>query len=504
MTQVFARQCVDVARAVVDPYVFFREYLGLSDESWTIDQRKIIDAVVTHKRVAVSSGNGTGKTYLGAALILWFLFCHRDSRVISTASTFAQVEQAMWPLVRKMHANARRKLGGKVLTTKITPDELRHPDWFAVGISTNDPTSFQGRHAPYVFILLDEATGIDGSIFEAAELMAYGPDDRLLAMGNPTDASSRFFQEVEIPDKWFKLEISGENHPNFLQRKTVIPGAISYERIVELEKEYGREHPVFQARVLGRWSRQLGRMFPQFERPVGRHTYDPKELKLPEWLAWWAACDWGYAHNSAVLWARFDGKTTYVARELVKPGLDSRQLARSIAEATNAPNIPRSQRVKLDAFCLSHDAFNRTDGPRSRADEIGDELRGAGLPWPTQANRKREDGLNIIRTMLNNDTLKISIDCPKLIAGLKRALVDPDKPEDMLKEDGDDEVDSLRYLLTTNPRHAPTPLQVKIEEKTRPMKDRGDYLTAMIARMRLEDEARVERKPFSLGRFFRR
>lgn len=513
MTHVLASQCKTVATAMLDPFVFGKEWLGLkdiqgTDSHWTEDQAKIIDAVVKHKRIAIVSGNGVGKSHLGAFLLLWYLFTREGSKVIATAATFSQISESLFPEARAMHASAKRPLGGKVLMMRIDPDP-RNPNWFAVGLSTDDATSFQGRHSAHVLILIDEATGVEGPIFESAELMSYGPDDKIVAMANPLDAGSYFFGQCDLEgDKWHKLEISCENHPNFIQRKTVIPGAISYERVKELEKEYGRDHPLFKARVLGQWSKALGRFFPQFEKPAGRHVYDPATVQLDPWLTYWAGCDWGFRHDSSVLWGRFDGKKVYVVKEFVKSGLDSRELAQTIVATTRllqeADGARRSNKAKLDAFYLSHECFNKIDGPRSRADEIGDELRRGGLPWPIRAKKERVDGLSLIRTMLNDDTLQISSACPRLIDGLKKALVNVDRPEDMEKVEGDDCVDSLRYLLASNPRVARTPVEIEVERVAGPLREKGDYLSAMIAQKRVEDKYRVGDGTFSLGRFIRR
>jgi hypothetical protein len=487
----------------MDPWVFAEEWLGIPKTNFTPDQVAIVDAIRDNSRVAVTSGNGTGKSWLAAFLALWFGYCHYGSKVIVTSAVFSQVENGIFPEMRKMHALAKRPLGGKVLTKKIEPDP-NDPTWFILGMATDEATNFQGKHAPWVLIILDEATGIEPEIWEAAGLMAIGPNDRILAMGNPTDAGSRFFTECEIPGRWTRLTISGENHPNFIQRRVVIPGAITYERIQELEREYGRDHPVFQARVLGTWSRAMGRMFPQFESPVGRHVFDPEVVKIEHWHSWSIGADWGFAHNAAVLWGRFDGRKYYIVNELSRPGLDSSELSRWICEMTNPAGTEKAKRVKIDGLYLSHECFNYTDGPRSRADEMGDVLKKGGLPWPTKGNKERLDGLNIIRTMLNNDTLQISNTCPKLIAGIKRALRNPDRPEDMLKEDGDDEVDALRYLLATYPRTVITPLEVRIEDATKDFKEKGDYLAAMWTRAKLEEQARVDTRTVNLGKFVRR
>jgi hypothetical protein len=52
-------------------------------------------------------------------------------------------------------------------------------DWFAIGLSTNDPTRFQGIHAPYVLIVFDEATGVAPEIWDAAEGVAVGGNDQV-------------------------------------------------------------------------------------------------------------------------------------------------------------------------------------------------------------------------------------------------------------------------------------------------------------------------------------
>lgn len=500
--QILAEDCLEVSDATrQDPYIFFRDWLGIADDRWTDDQKRIIDAYRDHKLVAVTSGNATGKTHVAAAVVLHFLYTNINSKAVTTAATGAQVEQVLWPEIRAMHANARRPLGGLVQMTRILPDPIGHPMWAAAGQAPGDPTAFQGRHAARVLVVLDEATGIDGPIFEAAFAMAVGPEDRLLALGNPTDAGSRFFEECEIPGKWKVLEVSGENHPNFLQRRQVIPGAISYEQIMAWQKEYGREHPVYQARVLGKWSRQMGRMFPQFDdKKGGRHVYDPATVEIAPWQAKWAAMDWGYAHNSSVLWAAYDGRNVFVTKEFVRSGLDSVELALSVVSLTHKKNDKGNRIVvPLDALYLSHDCFNKIDGPRSRADEMGEVFRKNDIPFPSRANKDRVTGLSLIRTLLNANRLKISSECPKLIAGLRRALRNPDRPEDMLKEDGDDEVDSLRYLLATDVRVADIPFEAMVEEATKKARAEGDYMTAMIRRMALEERRKKAEKPFSLG-----
>lgn len=502
MTQVLAGQCVAAAKGLADPFLFFRDYLGIPDSKWTSGQREIIEAVRDNKRVAVASGNALGKSYVACALALWFAYTRFGSKVIISSAVFSQVEQNLFPTIIEMHAKAKRPLGGKVLTTMLKPDAERSPSWMIVGLGSDRAVNFQGRHSGSVFILLDESTGIGDEIFDAIEFMAVAPTDKLLLMCNPLDSTSRMYREMEVPGKWKNISISALQHPNYLEKRVVIPGAMTFELVEELRAQYGASHPLFRSRVLGEWCKELGRAFPEFDE--SRHVYNPTDVQIDPWHTWTLGADWGFRHEASVVWGRWTGEKMHIVRELVVSGVDSRVLAQRIADFTNPPGTSMASRIKVDALYLGHDSFAKTDSPRSRSDEMGEVLRQNGLPFPIRAKIARIDGWSLIRTMLHNNTLQISSACPRLIAGLRKAAVDVNRPEDVLKEPGDDSIDSLRYLLASNPAVARTPLEIKIAAAVAPWIEKEDYLAAMLTRMRIQDAEKHDGRPFSLGKFLRR
>ncbi len=236
-----------VARLRADPFLFFRDALGIP--VITPDQERVVRSVLEHRRTAAPSGHGVGKTLIAAALALWFLFTRFGAKVISTAPTWFQVEMLLWREINRLHAGARIPLGGKPTATQIDLGA----EWFAVGLSTDEPTRFQGIHAPAVLVIFDEATGVDPGIWDSSEGIAVSPDDRFLALGNPTDPSSRFKSVCDSGD-WNVVEISSENHPNVLERRIVIPGAATHEWVQERLKKYGgRDSDEYRFRVLGKW-----------------------------------------------------------------------------------------------------------------------------------------------------------------------------------------------------------------------------------------------------------
>lgn len=219
----------------------------------TWQQLAVCDSVDKHRRTAVPSGHGTGKTYTAARIALQRLFAYGPkSKVITTAPTWTQVEKLLWKELRSAYKTSLYPLGGTLNLTELTIDD----DWFALGISTNDTHRFQGFHAPYVTIILDEATGVDPLIWEAAEGLAIGPNDKFLAIGNPTDPSSHFKTACDSPI-WNVVRLNSEEHPNVVTGETVVPGAVTREWIEERLIEYGgRDTALYRARVLGLFPEQ--------------------------------------------------------------------------------------------------------------------------------------------------------------------------------------------------------------------------------------------------------
>lgn len=233
-----------------DPVWFLPEVLGV--QHLTPDQISIARSFNANKRTAVPSGHGVGKTFIAAALVIQFLVTNYRSRVITTAPTWFQVENLLWREIAGLWRAAKYPLGGTVNKTSIEID----PQWVAIGISTTDSTRFQGTHAPRVGIIFDEATGIPPFIWDAAESLAVSPDDRLLAVGNPTDPSSRFKNACDS-GLWNVVELSSENHPNVVEGRSVIPGAVTREWCEERLQDYGgKDTPLYRARVLGKWPEQ--------------------------------------------------------------------------------------------------------------------------------------------------------------------------------------------------------------------------------------------------------
>jgi hypothetical protein len=102
-------------------------------------------------------------------------------------------------------------------------------------------------------VVFDEATGVAPGIWQAAEGLAVGPDDRFFAVGNPTDPTSEF-KRKDDSGLWPVIRLSCEQHPNVTEGRVIVPGAVTREWCEERLQEYGgRDTALYRARVLGLW-----------------------------------------------------------------------------------------------------------------------------------------------------------------------------------------------------------------------------------------------------------
>ena len=219
-------------------------------------QREILNAVRDHRRVAVRSGHGVGKSHTASLIACWWLDTHPpgEAFVVSTAPTFAQVRAILWRYIRRNHRAGQ--LAGRVNQTEwLIDDELvgygRKP-------ADTDTDGFQGIHARYVLVVIDEACGIPEQLWTAADALATGPDCRIIAIGNPDNPASHFRRVCTPGSGWHQLAISAFDSPNLTGEEVpedMSAALVGREWVEEKAREWGEENPVYRSKVLGEFSK---------------------------------------------------------------------------------------------------------------------------------------------------------------------------------------------------------------------------------------------------------
>ena len=218
-------------------------------------QRDIMCSVRDHRRTAVRSAHGVGKSHTASLVAAWWLDTHPpgEAFVVTSAPTFAQVRAILWRYIRRVHR--RGKLAGRVNQTEWhIEDELVA---FGRKPADHDESAFQGIHARYVLVILDEACGIPEQLWIAADALTTNADCRILAIGNPDNPAS-YFRKVCVPGSgWNVLGISAFDSPNLTGEEVpegVAQALVGRAWVEEKAAEWGEDNPLYQSKVLGEFS----------------------------------------------------------------------------------------------------------------------------------------------------------------------------------------------------------------------------------------------------------
>lgn len=228
-------------------------------------QKEILRSLNTHPRTAVKACHASGKTFVAAVAVLWWLITHPKGIVLITAPTWLQVERVLWP---EIHAAVGR---AKYAFPRPSATKLEMgPNRYAIGLSTNEGVRFQGYHGD-VLIIIDEAPGVLAEIYEAIEGIRAGGDVRVLALGNPVISSGPFYDAfTENRGTWNLITISAFDTPNLagLTPESLLelpdheldlnphPYLTSRRWVKEKYIEWGPGNALWESRVLGNFPTQ--------------------------------------------------------------------------------------------------------------------------------------------------------------------------------------------------------------------------------------------------------
>lgn len=236
-----------------DDPVYWIESLG--HPVWS-KQRDIINSVATNRRTAVKSAHTTGKSFVTARIVLWWLFSHPlgESFVITSAPSAAQVRAVLWREIGRAHAKA--KLSGRANQTELwmsMPAGNEELVAFGRKPSHLDPSSFHGIHAKYVLVCFDEAGGIPAPLWNAADTLISNQYSRFLAIGNPDDPQSEFYEVCKPGSGWNVIKIAATDSPNFTTEpasEIMRSNLISMEWVEEKRRRWGEDNPLYISKVL--------------------------------------------------------------------------------------------------------------------------------------------------------------------------------------------------------------------------------------------------------------
>lgn len=246
----------------------------------TRDQTRIMESVAEHRYTAVPSCHDVGKSWTASRLTAWWLDSHPlgEAFVVTTAPTAAQVGAILWREIGRAHRKGdlvgyvtganEWKIGHSNSTSELVAYGRKPADY--------DMTGFQGIHARYPLIVIDEACGVPRLLYDAVDSLATNDHARVLAIGNPDDPSSHFRAICKPGSGWNVVSIDALRSPRFtldeikhhpeLMRYMIREGIkptdevipedlkdmlVSPTWVAERIKRWGTTSPIFQSKVRG-------------------------------------------------------------------------------------------------------------------------------------------------------------------------------------------------------------------------------------------------------------
>lgn len=246
-----------------DAYTFLTD--TLQETTWS-KPRQILTAINTHNRIAVPAGHALSKTHTAARIAVWWSVTHPPGTTltVTTAPTFRQVRNILWPHIRRLVA--RHNLPGKPLLNEWKIGQ----ELIAYGFSgrDNDEAAVQGIHAPNLLIIVDEAGGIPHQLGDALESITTGDNTKLLLIGNPpTDEEGSWFEKACNDPTYKVIPMPSTASPNITGEPTqeckacppntkphnLATHLVDQQWITDQIRRFGKDSNFVQARVYARF-----------------------------------------------------------------------------------------------------------------------------------------------------------------------------------------------------------------------------------------------------------
>ena len=214
----------------------------LQSPKFTDKQEQVFNDLFKYKKLAVSTHNAFGKSFIAANAVLTIYNLYPAKiKGAAFAPTFPQIRDILFSEMHSIYDNAKEKTDnifplGKISTTRYEIHSNaffvgRSPRVLAKGSATTSQ-AVQGLHAPTMVIVVDEAAGVNRQIFEQIEKITNTAGNVfVLYIGNPLDINSYFgslFHSKE-GEGWHLLQFLAYESPNMVANGLTSINAIKKE-----------------------------------------------------------------------------------------------------------------------------------------------------------------------------------------------------------------------------------------------------------------------------------
>lgn len=208
--------------------------------------------------VTVKSGHGCGKSFVEAGTVIHYMCTRPFCRIPCTAPTKHQLYDVLWAELAKLHRQMHSGFAAQFEWTKERFFRKSDPEeWFAVArtATKENPEAIQGFHGEYVYVVIDEASGVPEQIFEVTEGATGTIETKMLMCANPTRLDGTFYDSHNKLKQFYKpLTWSCLDSP--IVHKSYAP---------RMAKKFGTESNIYRVRVLGQFPNRAGDSFIPYD-----------------------------------------------------------------------------------------------------------------------------------------------------------------------------------------------------------------------------------------------
>lgn len=269
----------------------------------THQQDEILESVQeVGSKTTVTSGHGTGKSFMTSIMILTYMILYPNANVIIIANKIAQVMIGVFKYLRDNWKECIKRNPWLEQYFVITDTSFYAVGGKGVwgvkpkGFRLGNEEALAGEHAKHMLIIVDEASGVSDKAFGFITGALTEKDNRILLLSQPTRPSGFFY------DTHHKLA-KHPNNPNGMYTSIILNSEesplVTPEFIKMKLAEYGgRDNPEYQIKVLGQFPKSVSGMLlgrDEVERASRRKVY------LEKGWGWLALGDVGNGRDKSVL-----------------------------------------------------------------------------------------------------------------------------------------------------------------------------------------------------------
>jgi len=232
------------------PIPFFEDILQVELDD---QQKQMLKEVDFGCRIMVKSGKGTGKSFMLAGLIFYFLLCFPDVFIRTLSPSYDQLLGVLMREARNHHQRMLPEIAKhyEIAHDKIYMKDIRTNSMECVSAKTTKTERLGGMHSFTQVLLFDEASGIpDEAYYMSLSSMGTAHEGGfVIGVSNPERGDESFYYNL------FAKDVEGWDLMTFTG---IASAQVKPKFIQDMENLYGLESDEYRVAILGEFPRSDG------------------------------------------------------------------------------------------------------------------------------------------------------------------------------------------------------------------------------------------------------